>query len=324
MLKRATALPAPTAFSALPVRTIVSGSAWNQIAVHIHGELDDAIAPVVCIPGYVRNMIDFAHLPGAIDQVPGTRIPFILVDLPGRGRSAMAPKNRPYSTPRDADVVLDLLHALDIPRAVLLGEGHGGQVAMLAAARHPAAVAGAVLIDSGPVTDPRGLVRTRNNFRHLTGLRGQRAAQAALRKILSADYPGEPEAQLDSLAERIYLHGPRGRLHALFDSRLIEQLEQFDFDDVLEPQWPLFDALSHCPLMLVRTQLSDQLRRATFDEMARRRPDAATLLISGQGSPALLDGAEERDAIAAFLHDVCAPKAADEDEDALALAEARI
>lgn len=305
MLKRATPLPEAPVFADLPIRRVASGPASAQIAVHIHGMLDDATVPVLCIPGYVRNMADFAALPATVNQAPDTSFAFILVDLPGRGRSARNSRKRAYSTPRDADCVLDVLHALDISRAVLIGEGHGGQVAMLAAARHPTAVAGTVLIDAGPVTDSRGLVRTRTNFRHLTELRDAGAARAALHKILGTDYPGESVARLDALAERLYVPGPRGRLQGLFDSRLIEQLEQFEFDDVLEPQWQLFDALAHAPLMLVRTQLTDQVRRASFEEMVRRRPDAATLVISGQGSPALLDGAAERDALAAFLRDVC-------------------
>jgi hypothetical protein len=67
------------------------------------------------------------------------------------------------------------------------------------------------------------------------------------------------------------------------------------------PQWPLFDALAIAPLLLLRTQLTDQLRRETFDEMRRRRPDALALTIAGQGSPALFDQSEEIEAVAQFV-----------------------
>ena len=53
--------------------------------------------------------------------------------------------------------------------------------------------------------------------------------------------------------------------------------------------------------MLLRTQLTDQLRRETFDEMTRRRPDAVALTIAGQGSPALFDQREEIEAVAEFV-----------------------
>jgi hypothetical protein len=85
---------------------------------------------------------------------------------------------------------------------------------------------------------------------------------------------------------------------------LISRLAGIAFDDVLLPQWPLFDVLKGVPLMLLRTQLTDQLPEAVLEEMMRRRPDAVSLEISGQGSPALLDHAEEVGAIADFVRRV--------------------
>lgn len=311
MLKRATPPADAAVFSGLPIRTITSGSGSMRLAVHIHGDLSDATIPVLCLPGYLRNMADFTVLPTALNRLPGQSLCFILIDLPGRGRSSRSPKNTAYSTLRDADCALDVLRALDVARAIILGEGHGGQVAMVMAASQPLAIAGAVLADAGPVTDSRGLVRTRTNFRHLVGLRGPQVVTEALRRIFATDYPDQTPARLDALADRLYVPGPRGRVQPLFDPKLIEQLERFEVDDVFEPQWPLFDALAHVPLMLVRTALTDQVRRATFDEMVRRRPDAALLTISGQGSPALLDGAAELEALSAFLRDICQPRPAD-------------
>lgn len=309
MLKRAPDPAGPTAFPDLRVRHIACGPAHTSVAVHMQVHHENSGVPVLCIPGYVRNMSDFSALPAAINRLPDTGFRFILIDLPGRGRSAPREKRAPYSTPGDADVILSVLAALDIGRAVLMGEGHGGQAAMLAAHRQPRALGGAILINAGPVTDPRGLVRTRNNHRYLAGLRGEANIRMALRKIGLADHPGASEAELDRLADRLYRVNARGRLAALFDPRLVEQLESFGVEDAFEPQWPLFDCLEPAPLMIVRTQLTDQLRRATFEEMVRRRPDAATLAISGQGNPALLDGAEELNAIAAFLRTTCRPAA---------------
>jgi hypothetical protein len=50
--------------------------------------------------------------------------------------------------------------------------------------------------------------------------------------------------------------------------------------------------------------MTDLLRRETFDEMMRRRPDAEAQVIAGQGSPALLDQKEEIGAIADFLRGI--------------------
>lgn len=283
-------------FAALPITQVCPCAAARPLAVHVAGDLSVPRAPLVCIPGYVRNMLDFAALARGI----AADRPVVLIDLAGRGRSAALPREIAYSTLTDAEDVLSTLTALGIERAVFLGQGHGGQVAMLVARRRPSVLGGTILLDAGPVIDSRGLVRMRNNLRYILSLKTEKAARDALRRILLADYPGETEDRIAELAGRLFHFDRSGRPKGFFDLRLLEQIEKFDFDDVLEPQWPLFDALTHAPLMLARTQLTDQVRRATFDEMMRRRPDAATLILSGEGSPALLEGAAERDAIAAF------------------------
>lgn len=78
-------------------------------------------------------------------------------------------------------------------------------------------------------------------------------------------------------------------------------LEPFGLDDVLVAQWALFDALAPIPLMLMRTQLTHQLRRETFEEMMRRRRDAEAFVIESQGSPALLDNVDDVQPIIEFI-----------------------
>lgn len=304
--RRATQAEHPS-FAAMPVKMISVGTARQQVAAYVqHGTNKDRL-PIVCMAGYARNMLDFADFVRNFHQRHGRERTLIALDFPGRGRSSSLPAREDYSTLKDADAAIDALIALGVRRAIFLGQGHGGQVAMLIARKKPLLLGGTILVDAGPVTDPRGIVRVRNNFKHIAALKSGNVAQEAARKIAAADYPGEPEARLDELIARQYKTDDRGTMRPLFDAALIAQLEAFDFDDVLEPQWPLFDALAPFPLKLVRTQLSDQLRRETFDEMARRRPDAARLSISGEGSPALLDRPEELQAIAQFCAGVDAP-----------------
>jgi hypothetical protein len=87
-------------------------------------------------------------------------------------------------------------------------------------------------------------------------------------------------------------------------------LEPFDLNDVLVAQWPLFDALMPIPLMMMRTQLTQQLRRETFEEMMKRRRDSEGYIIEHQGSPALLDNVEDVHPITDFIKTVLAPKKA--------------
>src|SRR5690606_33629109 len=118
------------------------------------------------------------------------------------------------------------------------------------------------------------------------------------------------DGMLDTLAARTHYLDRRGRVRPLFDQHLIRKLEAFEHDDILVPQWPLFHALDQMPLMLMRTQLTDQLRRETFDEMMRRRRDVEGYIIEGQASPALLSTHDDVEPIAEFLRQTLRQKKA--------------
>ena len=131
-----------------------------------------------------------------------------------------------------------------------------------------------------------------------------------LRRMAAADYPGTPETVLDQLALRTHFVDKRGRLQPLFDPALIKLLEPFGLDDVLMAQWPLFDALQVAPLMMMRTQLTQQLRRETYEEMMRRRRDAEAFVIESQGSPALLDNSDDVQPVVDFVRRVAGERKA--------------
>jgi hypothetical protein len=150
------------------------------------------------------------------------------------------------------------------------------------------------------MSDPRGLVRLRNNLRDLEGTRSEAGLRSMFRRMLQADYPSLHEGLLDLLAGRTHYFDSKARLQALFDPHLLTMLDAFEHDDVLVAQWPLFQSLSNLPLMMMRTQLTEQLRRETFEEMMRRRRDADGYIIEGQGSPALLNTPDDVEPIAEF------------------------
>ena len=293
--------PDHKALVALPVRLVTVGAAHEQIAVHVSGTLGPGRTPIVCIAGYNRNMADWSDFLRIAGQNLKETTPFVLVDLKGRGRSTDRAGAADYSSLQDADDIVEVMRALAVERAIFVGQGYGGQVLMALAARRPSLMAGTVLIDAGPVSDSRGLVRLRVTLNELTGVRGEASLRPMLRRMAAADYPGMPETVLDAVSLRSHHVDKRGRLQPLFDPALIKLLEPFDLDDVLVAQWPLFDALQCAPLMMMRTQLTQQLRRETFEQMMKRRRDAEAYVIENQGSPALLDNAEDVEPITDFI-----------------------
>ena len=106
------------------------------------------------------------------------------------------------------------------------------------------------------------------------------------------------------LVGRTHYLDKRDRVRALFDPHLVKMLDSFEHDDILVPQWPLYEALANTPLLLMRTQLTDQLRRETFEEMLRRRREVEGYVIEGQGSPALLHTPEDVEPIAEFVRKI--------------------
>lgn len=291
-------------FADLPVARYSIGPADEAIAVCVTGRLVPGRAPVICVPGFQRNMSDFAEFAAQFRNQFGEDWPVVLVDLKGRGRSSDRRDKTRYISTIDATDLVEICAAIAVDSAVFAGQGYGGQVVMALAAHRPNFIAGALLIDAGPVSDPRGLVRLKNNLKDLDGPRTEAGLRSNLRRMLAPEYPGLPESVLDVFAMRTHYLDPRGRVRGLFDPYLVKLLEPFEHDDVLVPQWPLYDALRNVPLMLMRTQLTDQLRRETFEEMMRRRPDSEAYVIEGQGSPALLNTPEDIEPIAQFVHGI--------------------
>ncbi|PXA88215.1 hypothetical protein DMC47_30605 [Nostoc sp. 3335mG] len=301
MSKRRQIPPDHRPFAGLPVEMIETRDARVRAAVHVTGALGGSRMPLVCLAGLHRNMSDFSAFADYFRRLGNGDWPTVLIDLPGRGRADDREKAGEYNTWADARDVADILAAKGIGRAALLGQGHGGQVTMALAATRPLLVGGAILLDAGPMVDSRGIVRLRNNLAHIGSLRGAKRVAAGLRRMLAGDYPELSEEALDAIAERSHVIDRRGRVRPLYDERLLAPLAAIGVDDVLSPQWRLFDTLKGVPLMLLRTQLTDQLRRETYEEMVRRRPDAVALTIAGQGSPALFDQHEEIEAVADFV-----------------------
>ena len=291
-------------YAGLPVQRLAIGPASEPMAVHIAGRQVIGRTPIVCVAGYQRNMADYSDFLGYFHRQFGEDWPIVLVDLKGRGRSADRADKSAYISTNDAHDLAQVCAALAIETAIFIGQGYGGQVLMALAAEQPTLIAGTVLIDAGPVSDPRGLVRLRNNLRDLEGTRSEAGLRSMFRRMLGTDYPGAPEGVLDVLAGRTHFLDKRGKVRSLFDPHLLKMLESFEHDDVLVAQWALFGALANAPLMMMRTQLTEQLRRETFEEMMRRRRDADGYVIEGQGSPALLNSADDVEPIAEFVRQI--------------------
>ncbi len=283
------------------MRSIVTGPGGAGMALHLSGKLDDKRLPVICIPGYCRNMADFADFSAMFHRLGEPDWPIVLIDLFGRGRSADRKNPRHYTTTNDGNDLAMAVASLGIEKAVFLGQDHGGQVIMALGVSNAHLVAGTILIDCAPVTHIPGLVRMRDNYLMMEKMRQSRQFLSIARQALARSYPGATPSELDELIARTHFMTKKGRPKALFDPALLKRLHALKFDDQFEARWVFFELLNDKPIMLIRTQLTDQLTRATFDQMTQLRSDAIQFVIAGQGSPALLSGIDEVGAIVDFV-----------------------
>ena len=281
------------------VSRFVSSPDGLHLHVRIYGERGRGL-PIVCLPGLTRNGADFHEIATALAADTAQPRLVITIDSRGRGRSDYDSNPENYSFPVELADVLAVITAIEIGPAIFLGTSRGGLLTMLLGAARPAAIAGAILNDIGPVTDPKGLVRIKSYVGKMPTPRDFTEGAEILRRLGDAQFPNlAPESWLRQ-ARQIWRQ-ENGRLTLAYDPKLSKTLEDVDLERSLPPLWAQFDSLARVPLMVVHGGNSDILSAATVDAMRGRRLDIDVLEVPNQGHAPLLAEPNVIARIAAFV-----------------------
>ncbi|MDB5403851.1 MAG: hypothetical protein JWQ55_5869 [Rhodopila sp.] len=275
-------------------------SGWDGLPLRVRewrtrdslaGDSWRALAPILCLPGLVRTGADFETLAPAI--VAGRRV--VTVDYAGRGDSGRCRDVSRYAPEPCVRDVMDVCAALHIHHAIVIGTSFGGLLSMGLAAARPGLIRGVVLNDIGPDIGPEGADYVRDFVGTDPALASLEACVAMLRDSL-------PPMSLDTdaawrrMAELTYQPGPDGRWHPLWDIRIAQLLNRPPPD-----LWPLFGALSHVPVLLLRGAVSNILLPGTVTRMQAVHPRMTVVTLPDIGHAPILIEPPALAAIETFL-----------------------
>lgn len=256
-------------------------SAWDGLPLFVREWNAGATKPpLLCLPGLVRTGGDFAHIAPTIGA--GRRM--VTLDYPGRGDSGWSRSVERHSAEACLRDVMDVCAALHLHEAVAIGTSFGGLLAMGLAAARPSVLKGVVLNDIGPDIGSGGRAFVHEFVGHDPNLESLEACAAWLREKLPPMSLATDE-EWREMAALTYRQGPDGRFHPLWDTRIARTMDQPAPD-----LWPLFNALDHVPVMLIRGAVSDILLPPTVEGMRRCRPDMQVVTVEDVGhAPSLTE-----------------------------------
>jgi pimeloyl-ACP methyl ester carboxylesterase len=260
--------------------------------------------PLLCLPGRTRNGRDFADIAAALSSGNEPREVFTL-DARGRGLSDHDPNWRNYSIPTETQDVIDVMTALGLADAAILGTSRGGILAMILAAIQPGAIGAVILNDIGPVIERAGLVRIAGYVGRMPLPLSWEDATRMVEDVSRKAFPAVT-ADLWPKVARAWFNEKDGRPIAGYDAKLGKS---FSSTDATPPAlWAQFGALKHASMLVVRGETSDLLSAATVAEMQARHPNAARLEVKGHGHAPLLMDKPTIEVIRSFLSQADAGK----------------
>jgi len=251
--------------------------------------------PVLCLPGLTRNCRDFESTALRLQRTRRVLSP----DLRGRGRSQYDPHWQNYHPGTYVGDLARLLEDAGVERVILLGTSLGGILSMLIAATTPQVPAGVILNDVGPEVAREGLQRISSYVGRHGPVRNWQEAAEQMRSMYGIAMPDASAEDWLAFARRSY--SEVDGVPCLDVDPGVGEAVRAAPAGAAPDLWPIYAALEPLPTLAIRGELSDVLSEATFDRMAREKPDLQRLTVARRGHPPLLDEPESVAAIDDFL-----------------------
>jgi pimeloyl-ACP methyl ester carboxylesterase len=273
-------------------------TAQDGLTLHVrrYGSRHASAHSVVCLPGLARTAADFHPLATALAADPANPRLVLALDYRGHGQSQYDRNPKNYAIRVALADLSAVLAAFEITSAIFVGTSFGGVLAMILP---PAAVAGVILNDIGPVMEPRGLMRIKSYVGKLPIARNFEEGAEILRWLFEAQFTKLAPQDWVAFAQRTWREG-HGTLVPSHDPKFARALRGLSLER-LPTLWDQFDALARIPLMVIRGANSDMLARSTLNQMLARRGQLEVVVVPDQGHAPLLAEPEVIRRVAAFV-----------------------
>lgn len=256
--------------------------------------------PVVCLPGLARTSADFHEIATHLSTHTQRPRRVVAMNYRGRGRSDFDQNPANYDVRVEMQDVQDVLTALGIHHAVIIGTSRGGLITMGLSAVRPGLIKAVVMNDIGPVIEGKGIARIKGYVGKPPQPRDYAEAVELIKRIASQHFPRLTAQEWDRFARRTFKEKD-GRLVADYDPMLFKSLEAFDLEKPLPILWQYFEGLKGVPLLSIRGEHSDLFSEETQTEMLARHPLAEAYVAVGEGHAPLLGDASAMRKITSFL-----------------------
>ena len=276
-------------------------TAQDGLTLHVrrYGSRHASAHAVVCLPGLARTAADFHPLATALAADPANPRLVLALDYRGHGQSQYDRNPKNYAIRVALADLSAVLAAFEITSCIFVGTSFGGVLAMMLAVLPPAAVAGVILNDVGPVMEPQGLMRIKSYVGKLPIARNFEEGAEILRWLFEARFTKLAPQDWVAFAQRTWRED-HGTLVPSHDPKLARALRGFSLER-LPTLWDQFDALARIPLMVIRGANSDMLARPTLNKMLARRDQLEVVVVPDQGHAPLLAEPKVIRRVAAFV-----------------------
>jgi pimeloyl-ACP methyl ester carboxylesterase len=260
----------------------------------------DSSHTVLCLHGLTRNSADFEDLALLLAD----RFRVISVDQRGRGLSEWDSQSDNYQPVRYVQDMFTLIEKLNLKDIILLGTSLGGLMSMIMVAMKPNLFSAVIMNDIGPVVDQAGLDRIKSYVGKSAPVKTWDDAAKQVAATNGAAFPNYQQSDWKKIVSRMYEEKSDGTLVLRYDPAISKPMDNDQETAVPASLWPLFDAMTNTPLLLIRGELSDILSPACVEEMHKRHHSMQLTTVANTGHAPVLDEPEAIDAINRFLDSV--------------------